>query len=237
MAESIQVKKQRHKPLRALQKGQNIEDKSISSYYYPKNNLYTRQEFELLDTIYSDGPQNTYENIEKELSHDFWPQNKEEYLKFSNKKSNFLTKLTYFTAGVMLTSAIWLIYFQVNLNERTAKDNTRIVFHKTAQILTHKTVDKEITRKLADSKVSARSSKFNFSKWFSNKPKKVGATLATSNPVPSKFHTVSSGDSLWVIANKYYSNPSPDNIIKIAKANNLKTSSVLQAGQKLVVPE
>ena len=32
---------------------------------------------------------------------------------------------------------------------------------------------------------------------------------------PVKFHIVTNGDSLWIIANKYYSNPSPDNINKI----------------------
>jgi len=47
-------------------------------------------------------------------------------------------------------------------------------------------------------------------------------------------HTVSKGESLWKIAEKYYK--SGYNWIDIAKANNLKNPNYIEVGQKLTIP-
>ena len=241
MAETTQLNKFRQKRLRSsANKTHSKDDKPVSSYFYPKHNLYTRQEFELLDSIYSDEPVTADTKIIQgaALEENFWPQNKEEYFIVSNKKNDLLTKLSWFLVGVMLTSVVWLIYFQVNVHEIRTKNDTQIVFQKSPQILTDKTVDKEITNKLEkkNQEVSKKEAAKSWTSWFKFKPKKAAAvsTIATAQV---KYHTVLNGDSLWIIANKYYSDPSPDNITKLVKANNLKLTSVLQAGQKLVVPQ
>ena len=76
--------------------------------------------------------------------------------------------------------------------------------------------------------------------WFSPKQQPSNnEVIPTSNVIQSsvRYHTVASGDLLWIIANKYYSNPSQENIEKIMKANNMKRIGLLKLGQKLVVPE
>ena len=94
MAETTQINKFRQKKLRNLGSKTKQKDDTLSNdYFYPKQNLYTRQEFELLDTIYSDEPSTITdtEEIKKEdtLLNDFWPQNKEEYLNVAQSKNNF----------------------------------------------------------------------------------------------------------------------------------------------------
>ena len=236
------ISKFRQKRLKGLS-SKLKETTPINSYFYPKNNLYTREEFELLDTIYSDEP-STEEKKEIRLevtnAENFWPQNKEEYLSTVNNKNNLFANITWFLGGVALTSLIWLIYLQINLHEIRTKSDTQIVFQKSANIMTDKTADKELSRQLKDKKTAEKKenliSKY-FSSLFSRKPVKIQPVSELPKIEPVKFYTVANGDSLWVIANKYYSNPSPDNIDKIMKANNMKRVGTLAVGQKLVIPE
>ncbi len=223
----------------------------INSYFYPRNELYTREEFELLDTIYSDEPSiEEKKEINPEItnSENFWPQNKEAYLSVANNKNSFLANLSWFLGGVALTSVIWLIYFQVNVHEIRTKSDTQIIFQKSANIMTDKTVDKELSKQLKDKKVveakinASSVPKENvisryFTNLFSKNPSKTQILSELPKIESVKFYTVASGDSLWIIANKYYSNPSPDNINKIMKANNMKRIGTLSVGQKLVVPQ
>lgn len=224
------------------QKRLKRETTPINSYFYPKNDLYTREEFELLDTIYSDEPSmEEKKEIKPEITNveNFWPQNKEEYLSISNNKNSFLTNAIWFLGGVALSSLIWLIYFQINIHEIRTKSDTQIVFQKSANIMTDKTVDKEVTKQLKGKTISKENT---ISKYFSNLfSKKNPAPKVVTEPAPKiepvKFHTITSGDSLWVIANHYYSNPSPDNINKIMKANNMRRVGTLSVGQKLIIPQ
>ncbi|MBI2996799.1 MAG: LysM peptidoglycan-binding domain-containing protein [Candidatus Melainabacteria bacterium] len=228
MVETTQLNKFRQKRLKGLAK--KIKATHDKPYFYPKNNLYTRQEFELLDTIYSDEPPIAVETNQGLA--DFWPQNKEEYLSTSNNKNNILTNLLWFLCGVMLTSVIWLIYFQVNVNELRTKNDTQIVFQKSVNIMTDKSADKEMSKKL-----NVQKQKFSFSNPFKSKPKLQEIKVTPKELPVVRYHTVGNGDSLWVIANKYYSNPSPENINKIMKANNMKKVGLLSIGQKLVIPD
>ena len=170
----------------------------------------------------------------------FWPQNKEEYLKISNNKNHFLANFSWFSGGVILTSVIWLIYFQINVHEIRAKSDTQIIFHKSVNIMTDKTVDKEVAKQLKDRKTVEQKgnviSKY-FANLFSKKPAIIKTTTELPKIEPVRFYTVTNGDSLWIIANKYYSNPSPNNINKIMKAKNMKRVSTLNVGQKLVIPQ
>ena len=217
------------------------ETAPINSYFYPKNDLYTKEEFELLDTIYSDEPSlEEKREIKPEIINpeNFWPQNKEEYLSISNNKNSFLTNASWFLSGVALTSVIWLIYFQVNIHEIRTKGDTQIVFQKAINVMTDKTVDKEISKQLKGEKIARENI---ISKYLSNLFSKKKPTVVPANePIkiePVRFHIVTSGDSLWVVANKYYSNPSPANINKIMQANNMKRVGTLIIGQKLVIPQ
>ena len=236
------ISKFRQKRLKGLA-SKSKETAAINSYFYPKNDLYTREEFELLDTIYSDEPsleEKKEIKLEVPSAENFWPQNKEEYLSISSSKNSFLTNMTWFFGGVALTSVIWLIYFQINVHEIRTKSDTQIVFQKSANIMTDKTADKELSKQLKDKKSAERKenviSKY-FSNLFSRKSVKVQTISELPKIEPVKFYTVANGDSLWVIANKHYSNPSPENINKIMKANNMKRVSTLVVGQKLVIPE
>ena len=240
------ISKFRQKRLKGLvNRSKSKEAAPANNYFYPKNDLYTKEEFELLDTIYSDEPLNIGQDKEIKaeipIAENFWPQNKEQYLSVSNNKNSFLTNAGWFLAGVALTSVIWLIYFQVNIHEIRTKSDTQIVFQKSANIMTDKTVDKEVTKQLKD-KQATKSKSSNHTSWLTNLFSKKTPTIKPPISEPQKiepvrFHTVANGDSLWIIANKYYSNPSPDNINKIMKANNMKRVSTLSIGQRLVVPQ
>ena len=235
MAEVTQLKTK----IKSLRQ-KSLSDKTITKedkpYFYPKQNLYTRQEFELLDTIYSlDAP--ARDTKDEEIA---FPVMKEE-------KNNFTGNLVWFFYGVMFTSILWFVFYEFKIHEFQTKDNTSIVYHKTAKLMTDKTVDKEVMKTLKKEAIDTQENllaiqaipvkkDFGFSKWFKLKPKKN--VIATPPKIEAvRFHVVGSGDSLWVIADKYYSKPSPENINKIAKANKLKLTSSLQPGQKLVVPE
>ncbi len=273
MAETTQINKFRQKKLRNLSSKTKHKDDTLSNeYFYPKQNLYTRQEFELLDTIYSDEPSTIPEAINKEDAQlsDFWPQNKEDYLNVAQSKNNFFKNLTWFMAGVMSTSAVWLIYFQLSVHQIKSKADTQIVFQKSANIMTDKTVDKVATQTLEKQKTEALVQNENnqaivsqavqaskpvvipWVNWFNVPPKKVEAPKQVLPSLPQqavkatvpqaqitpkvRYHTIGNGDSLWIVANKYYSNPSPENISKIMKANNMKRVGILSVGQKIVVP-
>lgn len=277
MPETTQLNKVRQKRIRVATGRSKTKDEEIPSslganYFYPKNNLYTRQEFELLDTIYSDEPPtiHDYKNLE---NGDFWPENKEEYLTMSNPKTNLITNLAWFLGGVMVTSVIWLIYFQVSVNHIKTKMDTQIVFQNSASISTDKTVDKQIANKLKKENNVVKETvlnkevpkvAFKFPTFFAPKPKQeliVQETLTQNNKkeeqivqpekqeqkveTPSagntgaaRYHIVSSGDSLWTIAKKYYSDPSPRNVERLMKANEIKKRKMasLYIGQKIIVP-
>ena len=258
MSETKTLSKFRQKRLKNLAQKTKEDEQAVDNYFYPKNNLYTRQEFELLDTIYSDDPiEETVELKQPALTDNFWAQP-------LSPKSNTFTNMTWFISGVMLTSVIWLIYFQLSVHEIKAKHETQIVFNKSAQLMTDKTADKEMTKSLEKKNLlSQHKSKlfnFSFSQFFRkneqitkkeepkiiqeqiqiaqvNQPNQVTASTNSPNLKEPKSYTIQSGDSLWIIAKKVYSNPSPSNINKIAKANKLRLSSTLSLGQKLVIPE
>ena len=239
MAETTQINKFRQKRLRTLTSKKQLTDKEpINNYFYPKNNLYTRQEFELLDSIYSDEPPGAIQaKQEIILEENFWPQGKEEYLIASSQRNNLFTKLTWLFVGVMIASVIWLIYFQVSVHAIKTKQDTQIVFQKSAQILTDKTADKKITKDLNTSiPQHVSTSKNPWTKWFTFKGKQKAVPVPQVVQATVKSHTISNGDSLWIIANKYYSNPSPENIKKIMDANNMKKIGLLSVGQKIVIP-
>lgn len=261
MVETTQLDKVRQKRLRTVAGKSKTKEKegesSVSSYFYPKNNLYTRQEFELLDTIYSDDPP-TMEQSSGAFNEDFWPKNKEEYLIVSNPKNNLLNNLMWFLGGVMLTSVIWLIYFQVSVHQIKTKMDTQIIFQNSASLTTDKNIDLQVAKQLESensiannemielgTKKVEQSTFFKFPSFFPAKPKienkvqpKTEQVQQVSvNNVTSISHTVSNGDSLWTIANKYYSNPSPTNIEKIMKANKMRRVGILVVGQKIVIPE
>jgi len=147
----------------------------------------------------------------------------------------------YFVSGVILTSVIWFVFFQVKVYEITTKDHTKIVFHKTTPIITDKTLDKEMKNALiAHSEQANTPTKSFFSLFKSNEPAIVNAPIPqvvnSQTNVKLKYHTVSNGDSLWLIAREYYSEPSPKNIDKIMKANNMNKVVLLYPGQKLTIP-
>jgi len=63
----------------------------------------------------------------------------------------------------------------------------------------------------------------------------VGQKIRIPNgQTTERYYTVKSGDTLWGIAKKYYGDGSQYK--KIAKANNVKDSSLIYKGQKLLIP-
>jgi LysM repeat protein len=68
------------------------------------------------------------------------------------------------------------------------------------------------------------------------RPGTPAATALVAQPVadvvPAATYVVSSGDSLWSIAKKNHLKVSD-----LAKANSLRTGSVIQPGQKLIIPQ
>ncbi len=106
MSETTYLHKVKQKKVRnSSNRSTATKERTIGSYFYPKNNLYTRQEFELLDTIFSDDPIEEIENkAELSLNRDFWPQNKESLLNPPlSKKTGLITNLLWFSAGAILT--------------------------------------------------------------------------------------------------------------------------------------
>lgn len=259
------------------------QDDKPETFLYPSNKLYSKEEFELLDSIYSDKPFNTDINMEltetdKEslnLHRDnFWARNREELLALQqNNKSSIFTNLTWFASGVMLTSVVGLIYLQMNGRDIKPKQEIQIVFQKSAQIMTDKTLDKEVSEKLVSNEIAKSTSienptqsgfkfalpKLNIFPLQKSEPKievkePIKEVIASEPAKPVelpaqvqqqeestiehvKYHTINNGDSLWILANKYYSNPSQENIKKIMKANHIRSVySTLHLGQKLVIP-
>lgn len=254
-----------------------IKEDSTDTLLYPTNKLYSKEEFELLDSIYSDKPFNMdieLTETDKEsinLQRDnFWARNREELLALQNNKTNVFTNLVWFASGMMLMSVVGLIYLQMNGREIKPKQEIQIVFQKSAQIMTDKTADKEVSEKLVSTEIAKSSTeqattsgfKFEFPKLalfslpkaeqkveakqlaqevVASEPKPVQAPVQQqiAEPVVNqvKYHTIGNGDSLWILANKYYSNPSQENIKKIMRANHIRSVySTLHLGQKLVIP-
>lgn len=225
--ETTQLNKFRQRRLRTLSKKAR-EEKSRDSYFYPRTNLYTKEEHELLDTIYTDEPSPiTQDGQEPVVLDNFWQDFKAEELILPQPKNKFFEKVTWFVVGAMLTSVLWLIFYQVNVHKIKTEMDTQIVFQKSAHIVTDKTADKEVTAKLEKKKTH----------WFSLKRAPKQEVVIAKAPLPPvRYHTVGNGDSLWTIAQKYYVDPSQSNIDKIMKANNMKRIGILQLGQKLVIP-
>lgn len=242
MVERMQLNKTKQKRLVRL--SSNVtNDKEVSSYFYPKNNLYTKHEVELLDTIYSDEPLN--ELISKQetdnKTEDYWTTNKEKYRSVPRQNSNLFTNLKWCLSGAALTSVIWLVFFQIKVHELKTTDNIQIVFHKSAEIITDKTVDSNLTNALAKNHI--------LSDFFSKKPKvaKVKSNEESQiqtieeNQTPKEkpsiaYHVIQNGDSLWLIAKEYYGNPSPTNIKKIEEANDMGRNRYLYPGKKIIIP-
>ena len=68
-----------------------------------------------------------------------------------------------------------------------------------------------------------------------NVESKTGPTAAAQpiNPIPT-IHTVSGGENLWTISEKYYH--SGYNWVTIAKENNLSDPNIVTVGEKLTIP-
>lgn len=255
MSEATYLHKTRQRKARNTSNITATKERITGSYFYPKSNLYTRQEFELLDTIFSDEP---IEEIDREVEHrDFWPQNKENLLNPPiSLKSKLMTNFAWFAGVVILTSVISIIVFQLKIAEFKNKENIQIVFHKSAHITTEKTVDTDLTssltkepQKIAQANVNKGIKLPVFPGLFFKKPAADKVVPQTKNQIAeaenkiqqdlkTNFvnHTIQNGDSLWLIAKEYYGDPSPDNIKRIRNANDIRTLNLLLPGNKLVIP-
>lgn len=64
----------------------------------------------------------------------------------------------------------------------------------------------------------------------------VKATPSQQNYKGLVNYTIQSGDSLGLIAEKFYKSSSPEYVKLIQKANNLKSEHTITAGKKLLIP-
>src|SRR3989338_423852 len=139
------ISKFRQKRLKGLlSKSKTKETIQTNSYFYPKGNLYSREEFELLDTIYSDESPTLQlkEHIKDSVEMDYLPELSDKRLSVS-KWSNVFTNIGWFLGGLALASLAWFVFVQAKISELQT-DSIKIVFHKSAPIITDKTVDTEV---------------------------------------------------------------------------------------------
>lgn len=65
--------------------------------------------------------------------------------------------------------------------------------------------------------------------------KKSTPSKTSSNSNANEYH-IKSGDTLEIIANKFYGNSDPSSVDKIKVANKIRDVRLLQIGQKIIVP-
>lgn len=140
---------------KALKKISNKAKVKPNGYFFPKDTLYTKREYELLDSIYSDDSVQEANNSQDKEFTDFWPNNKEELLPASPTKLSNFSKAGWFASGVAISSLIWLIYFQVNIHAIKTKTDTQVVFQQSTNIITDKNLDKKVARKLTDANLQS----------------------------------------------------------------------------------
>lgn len=66
--------------------------------------------------------------------------------------------------------------------------------------------------------------------------KATNAPTTTKNPKASKTYTVKSGDSLWVIAKKFYGNGAKYTMIYNSNKSKIKNPNLIYPGQVLTIP-
>lgn len=234
------------------------DKKKVESFFYPQKKLYSKEELELLDSLYSDRSSDSDEAIMNELKPEteFW---QEEKMHFS-RRIPLTTKIKWFASGMVLTSLVWLIYFQLSGHTIGSYTRPKIVFKTAATIVTDKSFDREITHGLGESRLALarvkNENKFSLpfiSGLLAKKPEEAKATKESSigsnvkvvenvseenssSTLPATYHVIKNGDSLWLIAKEYYGNPTPENIKKIMDANKLTPVSYLYPGKKIVIP-